>query len=236
MKNKILFLFVLCFSWSSFSFAQEVQREKHYKPFESSGVLFTLPISFYKQKYTLSCEITSLKMALEYKGVSVEEDELIKHLVWEEQKEPEFDTKKNRWVWGDPNKGFVGDIDGKMPITGYGVYEKPTHSIAEKYREAEIIEDANLVKVFKEIFKSNPVIVWGSLKEGTPLTWYDKDGNKIKAIEGEHARVLIGVKGQSSYIPTHVVLMDPIHGKIEMTIKDFIRDWGHLDNKALVIR
>ena len=47
-----------------------------------------LTVPFFKQKYSLSCEIASLRMALAYKWVYVEEDELIEDLVFATKNPP----------------------------------------------------------------------------------------------------------------------------------------------------
>jgi len=51
----------------------------------------------------------------------VSEEELVRKLA--------FDTKDPMspdGIWGDPEKGFVGDINGPIFYrTGFGVYEKP---------------------------------------------------------------------------------------------------------------
>ncbi len=86
--------------------------------------LTVLSVPLYYQKYSLSCEIASLRMALAYKGVLLPEDTLIADLEFDTKNPPTRDQKTNRKIWGDPNKGFVGIINGKMPLTGYGVYSR----------------------------------------------------------------------------------------------------------------
>ena len=62
-----------------------------------------LPIRFHRQEHSLSCEVATLKMALQAHGVEVPESELVKNLAYDP-------TPKRNGVWGDPHKGFVGDI------------------------------------------------------------------------------------------------------------------------------
>ncbi len=88
-------------------------------------------VAFHRQEHALSCEIASLKMALSYYGVDVSETQLISELP--------VDTPGPRQpgnIWGDPEKGFVGNIDGTMPNSGYGVYEKPIASVAANRSKA----------------------------------------------------------------------------------------------------
>ncbi len=193
-----------------------------------------LTVPLYKQKYSLSCEIASLRMALAYKWVYVEEDELIKDLIFVTKNPPTKDMQTGQTVWGDPNLGFVGAINGKMPVTGYGVYEKPILDLALKYRKAEILFPATLETLVYEISRANPVVVWGSLTDGKDISWTDYNGNKIKAVAGEHARVAIGFRGPKEN-PTHIVLIDPVYGEIDMATEKFLKDWDLLENKGVVV-
>ncbi|MFH1575890.1 MAG: Ig-like domain-containing protein, partial [Candidatus Nealsonbacteria bacterium] len=70
------------------------------------------------QKYSLSCEVASLKMALSAKGINVSEDQIMTKIGYDP-------TPHENGVWGDPNVAFVGDIDGKICDTGYGVHWGP---------------------------------------------------------------------------------------------------------------
>ena len=69
-----------------------------------------LAVPYHRQEYTLSCEIASLMMALNYKGVKITEKELIEQL-------PISDPgpRHQNNIWGDPDSGFVGNINGAMP-------------------------------------------------------------------------------------------------------------------------
>ena len=71
-----------------------------------------LAVAYHRQEHGLSCEVASLLMALNYKGIEVTENELIRQLP---VSDPGPRQKDN--TWGDPNLGFVGNIDGIMPNT-----------------------------------------------------------------------------------------------------------------------
>jgi len=188
-----------------------------------------LAVPFHKQEHALSCEIATLKMALNYYGVGVAEEDLLKDLP--------FDTKQPRSkenIWGDPDKGFVGNIDGKIPNTGYGVYEKPIVELAEKYRRARILQDPSLSDVLEEVAKKRPVIVWGAIGSSKDISWRTKDGRFIKAVSGEHTRLIIGFSGTVSN-PKNIILLDPIYGKRVVSKNSFLSDWSLLDNKAVVV-
>jgi uncharacterized protein YvpB len=189
-----------------------------------------LAVPYHHQERTLSCEVAALKMALNYRGIEVTENELIEQL-------PIADPGPRRAgnIWGDPNVGFVGNIDGTMPNIGYGVYEQPIYDLASKYRNAKIITDATLKDLIAELTDGNPIVVWG-VKLGTnkDISWKTPEGKQIDAYLDEHARTLIGYTGTSAD-PKLMILLDPVYGEIRLSIEKFIKDWAVLDNKAVVV-
>ncbi|MFA6919161.1 MAG: C39 family peptidase [Patescibacteria group bacterium] len=188
-----------------------------------------LAVSYHHQEHTLSCEVASLLMALNYKGVQITESELIRQL-------PVSDSgarSKNN-TWGDPNLGFVGNINGTMPNTGYGVYEQPIYDLAIKYRPAKIITNVTLSDLITELTNNNPIVVWGVVGAGKDISWKTPEGKIIKAKLDEHARTLIGFTGQSNN-PQLMILLDPIYGEIRLSVTDFLKNWGMLDKRAVVI-
>jgi len=188
-----------------------------------------LAVPYHHQEHTLSCEIASLLMALNYQGVKITESDLIKDL-------PVSDPGPRQAgnIWGDPNLGFVGNIDGNMPNTGYGVYEQPIYDLAIKYRSAKILTNAPLADLITELYKGNPIVVWGVVGKGRDISWKTAEGKVIVAKFDEHARTLIGYTGQSDK-PQLMIFFDPIYGEVRMKVNDFMANWGKLDNRAVVI-
>lgn len=188
-----------------------------------------LHVPYHRQEHSLSCEIAALKMALNFYGVDISESDLLKDLPFVIHQPRGKDN-----IWGDPNQGFVGDIDGTQPNTGYGVYEKPLAELAGKYRDAQALSGAELEDVLSEVAQNHPVIVWGSLSSGKDISWTTHDGKTIKAIQGEHTRVIIGFKG-TTLQPKSIILLDPIYGTISMSKEKFLKDWRLLENKAVIV-
>src|SRR5204862_750243 len=77
-----------------------------------------LNLKFHKQEHSLSCEAATLKMVLDFYGMNVSESDII-------SKMPADPTPRSNDAWGEPNIGFVGNIDGKMMVDGYGIYWGP---------------------------------------------------------------------------------------------------------------
>jgi uncharacterized protein YvpB len=188
-----------------------------------------LSVPYHHQEHKLSCEVASLLMALEYRNVKVTESELIRQLPFSD---PGPRSASN--IWGDPNLGFVGNIDGQMPNTGYGVYEQPIYDLAVKYRPAKIATSSSLDELVTELANGNPIVVWGVVGTGRDISWKTAAGKTISAKLDEHARTLIGYTGTSKN-PQQLILLDPIYGELRMNVKDFLANWGKLDNRAVVI-
>ena len=187
-------------------------------------------IPFYPQEHALTCEAAALRMALNYYGTGVTEEELLDKL--------RFDTKGPKtpdYIWGDPDKGFVGDIDGSIfKGTGFGVYDEPIRDLALEYRPSMIMEKADLSEVLKEVKNGHPVIVWGLLSRRRPILWRTVEGKVIVAHPGEHARVITGFYGDVLN-PSKIILMDPIYGKIRMSKEKFLSDWSVMENRTVAV-
>jgi uncharacterized protein YvpB len=235
----LLLLFILFVCWIVFELTlddpkgeENVIKEVYYQ-----AVRVIIPIKpaiklavvYHHQEHNLSCEVAALLMALNYKGANVTESELIGQLP---VSDPAPRSKDN--IWGDPNLGFVGNIDGSMPNTGYGVYEKPIYDLAVKYRPAKIITNATIDDLLTELTNHNPVVVWGVVGNGKDISWKTSAGQIVNAKLDEHARTLIGFTGQSDN-PQLMILLDPIYGEIRLSIADFLKNWGVLDKRAVVI-
>lgn len=188
-----------------------------------------LAVPYHHQQHNLSCEAASLLMALQYRGVNVTENELIAQL-------PTSDPgpRNSGNIWGDPELGFVGNINGSMPNTGYGVYEQPIYNLALKYRPAKIIASGTVADLATELSNGNPVVIWGVIGKGRDISWQTSAGLAIKAQMNEHARTLIGFTGTSDN-PQLMILLDPIFGEIRMNIADFLANWAKMNNRAVVI-
>ncbi len=106
------------------------------------------------QDHPLSCEAASLKMALSGKGVFVSENEIMEKIGYDLTP-----CKDN--IWTDPYQIYVGDINGKVCRTGYGVYWGPIAKAAQNFRLAEDFSNWKIEDLTREIKLGNPVIVWG---------------------------------------------------------------------------
>ncbi len=186
-----------------------------------------LNVSFHRQEHNLSCEIATLVMALSFRGVNVSEAAIIEAIGVDP-------TPKSDGVWGNPHVAFVGDIDGRQPSTGYGVYWQPIATAAQAYREASWFTGWNLSHLTAEIKKGNPVIVWGTAGSGTRIDWKTPEGGNVVAVNGEHTRLVIGFIGSADN-PTKIITLDPLSGEKYFTKSSFLWNWGLLGNSGVVV-
>lgn len=186
-----------------------------------------LDVPFHRQEHSLSCEIASLRSALLYRGVDIRESDLIALL-------PFDPTPKRLGLWGDPHKGFVGDIDGKMFKTGYGVYWEPITDVANNFRRSEYFIGWGTVRLAQELEKGNPVIVWNYLGKGDLGVWRTPEGKVIVGINGEHSRVAMGYAGLKED-PAGFYLMDPTYGKIYEPIDEFRKKWALFGYSGVIV-
>lgn len=185
---------------------------------------------FYWQEHKLSCEAASLRMALASKGVYVSEEEIMEKIGYDP-------TRRQGVIWGDPYNAFVGDIDGKIGVTGYGVYWDPVAKAANNWAEAEAFSNWNLDGLIKELLAGNPAVIWGKLpvETTTDISWITPEGKFIKAIKEDHVRVAIGFIG-SPENPSKIIINDPLSGKLFWDTSYFLENWSVFENSAVVVR
>ncbi len=197
------------------------------KPLKSWDVNLDVPLI--KQEKNLSCEAASLRMALSYKGINISEEELINRIGFDR-------IPKIGDTWGDPQYGFVGNINGRQMVNGYGVYWKPIYNVASELRPVYFFENYNLIKLLEEVSDDNPVIIWGSATNNyMPTYWRTVFGRLIYAVHGEHTRVVKGFQGHI-FNPTHIIVNDPIYGEQYWTTRDFLENWKYFNNSGVVVK
>ncbi|HEY9731616.1 MAG TPA: C39 family peptidase [Drouetiella sp.] len=189
-----------------------------------------LPVPYAHQEHSLSCEVACLKMALNYQGAHVSEHDLIKLLPFDATGQ-----KDEGRTWGDPNTGFVGDIDGQMGVTGYGVYWEPIAAVGRHWRKTEILEGGTEKDIAANLAANRPVIVWGySGESGKPIEWKTPLGKKVSAVRGEHARVVTGFAGDPQN-PEVFLISDPYFGELLWSKDELEKNWHSLGDHGVVV-
>ena len=113
-----------------------------------------LPVKYHKQERELSCETAALTMVLDFFGLAVTEQEVIRKM-------PVDSTPRHDGIWGDPDLGFVGDIDGVMGKTGYGIHWNALARVASNWKKTVVLEKGSLSELISNLDQRRPVITWG---------------------------------------------------------------------------
>ncbi len=195
--------------------------------FTTQSATTKLAVPAYLQKYTLSCEIASLRMALNFRGANVSEDDII-------PKVGQDPTAHRGQIWGNPNQAFVGNIKGTQMKDGYGVHWAPIAKAAKNWRNAQDFEGWTIEQLTAEILKGNPVIIWIYSHYGTPTSWTTPDGISIYAVRDEHAVVVVGFVGPANN-PTQLIINDPLVGQVYWSRSSFDKKWDIFKRSGVVI-
>jgi len=216
-----------------------INNENHIKGIDANLHTYQnifLDVPFYRQEKSLSCEISTLRMALNYYNFGLEEYTLEEQLPFVDPFY--FDHTNN--IWGDPQKGFVGSITASQSRkTGYGVLWKPIAKMAQTYMpNSYYFENGTLDLIVKELYDRHPIIVWSvyGLKGVTrDISWNTPEGEYIKAYNGEHTFVIIGFTGSLAN-PEHFIVVNPLSQVKKVSVKDFTDRWGLFNYSGVVVK
>ncbi|MCM3402911.1 MULTISPECIES: C39 family peptidase [Cytobacillus] len=192
-----------------------------------------LDVSVIKQFPELprGCEVTSLAMLLQYKGVKTNKITLAQKI-----KKNSVPLKKEggKIFWGDPNEGFVGDMYSyKNP--GLGVYHKPIRELAEEYLPDQIVDLTGKDFVELQTYLSLGIPIWiitntsyNELPDSSFVKWFTPNG-EIKITYKEHSVLITGYDENSIYFN------DPIDGMKNKSISkgEFLAAWKQMGSQAV---
>jgi uncharacterized protein YvpB len=217
-------------SFSTFSSTTTKELKPEIKIEEPVVNRFVLPIPLYYQQHSLSCEIAALRMALAGVGVKINESDIIEIM-------PINPAPRIGNIWGDPDKEFVGSIDGAQNTTGYGVHWPVIRDLAQAWRpESEGQSGATYADIVRELKAGHPVIYWGVAKSNMTFDpWQTLEGKTIKAWTGEHVRTIIGYEGDDDN-PSYLIINDPTAGRLKLSRRSFLIDWARFDNSLVIVR
>lgn len=208
-------------------------------------------VPYFRQEHLLSCEMAALRMAAAYLGEPVSEEALLKMLAFDET--PLRIRKNGTLVWGDPRKGFVGNLDGwqmyyggwrehpphrrNVRWWGYGVYVQPVADVATKIGLAASCID-ELDDIYWHLDRHQPVIAIvpaGGKTETVTWGWYTEQGGSVPVMNREHAVVL-----NPGYDERRICVSDPGLDRdeqiFEYTHRDFARAFSVLSMAVAVGR
>lgn len=188
----------------------------------------SLGVPLYKQQYSYSCNITAASMILAYKGINKTQSSIYNDPAFPKQNVPHANG-----VWGDPDIGYVGDLDGP---DGYGVHWGPiSNYLAGKGVSNRVQRGMSVSQLAKEIEQGRPAIVWvWNGINGSPISWTTPGGRTISGVKGMHSWVVVGYVGTSDN-PTSIIINDPWGSRRTLTVSQFNYQWSFYGNTAIII-
>lgn len=195
--------------------------------FTTQDAVVKLAVPAYLQQHALSCELAALKMALAYKGINVSEETLLSEVGVD-------NTPHQENIWGNPYSAFVGNVDGKQMVDGYGVYWGPIARVARNYKDAQEFEGWSINQLTDAILAGNPVVIWVYAGSGIPTSWNTPSGQNIKAFRDEHAVIAVGFVGKADN-PTQLIINDPLIGQVYWSRSIFDKKWESFGESGVVI-
>jgi uncharacterized protein YvpB len=205
---------------------QDSNRAYSYN-FTTLSQTVTLSVPLYSQSYRFSCNLTAASMVLAYKGVSRSQATIYSQI-------PKDSTPKANGVWGDPDAGYVGQLDGP---TGYGIHWGPiSNYINSQGVSARVQRGMSASALAKEIEQGHPAIVWvwNTISGPTWETWTTPGGKQVKGLIGMHSYVVIGYVGSSDN-PSSIIVNDPWGNRRTLTTSRFNYLWSFYGNTAVIV-
>ncbi|PEA54679.1 hypothetical protein CON64_11885 [Bacillus pseudomycoides] len=198
--------------------------------FEMKDKVMIENVPFIKQLPELErgCEVTSLAMLLQYKGIKVDKMTLANEIA-----RVPFEANGVR---GNPHEGFVGNIYTKSE-SGYGVYHQPIFQLAQKYvpDKAVDLSGRDVKDLYKVLSAGSPVWIIANttfkpLDEGNFEKWNTNAG-ELMVTYYEHSAVIIGYDQNSVYVN------DPLADNPRKSIPrdQFEKAWEQMGKQAITV-
>lgn len=181
-----------------------------------------LSVPYYKQQHAGTCAIASARMLLAFKGVVTDEMTILNKVGYSPRA---ADKSTDPPTWDDPQKMYVGDIDGKMSDwTAAGPDAPPVaKAIKSLGVSATDVTGISTGWVASKVHAGSPVIVFGVLGDTGFVTWKTPTGGTARMNASSHARIVTGVKGEPSN-PVGFWVSDPYKGQFYWTASQLAHD------------
>lgn len=205
----------------------------NYENIKPSCIISKVPLIMQYPELKRGCEVTSLAMLLNYKGINVTKLELAQKV----KKDTTLFREENGVIYyGNPQNGFVGDIYDSSN-KGLGVYHKPIFELLSDYagNKAVDLTGCAFEDLYYFINKGSPIWIiintkYRQLSENEFEYWNTSEGT-IKITYSEHSVLVTG------YDDKYIYINDPI-GKTPNLKKEkdnFIKAWEQMGRQAVTI-
>ncbi|MGR3776902.1 C39 family peptidase [Bacillus paramycoides] len=233
-KLKYIFIFGIIFAAVFFIEKDKIMKKANelrldlFSEVKESAMIEGVPFIKQLPELPRGCEVTSLAMLLQHKGVQVDKMQLASEIY-----RVPFEQDGLR---GNPYEGFVGNIYTKSE-QGYGVYHQPIFTLAEKYVPEKVINltGREVQDLYKVISSGSPVWVIANttfkpLSEDSFETWNTSSG-EVKITYYEHSVVVIG------YDQNFVYMNDPLANNPRKAVPraEFEKSWEQMGKQAITI-
>jgi uncharacterized protein YvpB len=199
------------------------------KPAKPISAMVDAPVIKQTPELPAGCEVTSLAMLLQYKGINKSKLELASEMP-KDTTPVVFNNDGNIHYWGNPNIGFVGDVTRKA--MGFGIYHAGLFPLLKQYIASALDLTEKPFNTYEEqIATGIPVIVWTTIDYAVPANWlvWDTSLGPIKTSFSEHAVLLVGYDDSSYYV--NDPLSDVKNAKINK--EQFIKSWEAMGKQGL---
>lgn len=175
-----------------------------------------------RQAYRNNCETAALSMAL--RGAH---SQRALQVALPQARPLDPDYRSGGMVWGDPNAGFVGRVEGG----GFGVFEEPLARLGARYDPGTTVVRASTFDgVLDQVRAGRPVVAWTGLGASAPWTWTTPAGRAINADRSHHTVVLAGVGLEG------VTVHDPWTGAASVVSRASLAEgWERLGRRAVAM-
>ena len=185
-----------------------------------------LPDSFYiwdiwghRQYFGLGCEASATVDWADYFGVTVSE----------------FSFQMRLPLSDNPDKGFVGSVDGpwgQVPPYAYGVHAAPVAQVLREHYGMNAAGEKGLTieDLKREIASGQPVIAWviGNCVGGIPHEYIDEEGDSVTVAAYEHVVILTGYNEETIRYMNNGRFYD-------IPYENFANTWSVLGNMAVFL-
>jgi uncharacterized protein YvpB len=180
------------------------------------------------QHYRNDCEATALSMLLTAAGAPRTQEQVLGELPRDGPADPRI-LPDGTWVWGDPERGFVGRVKGGGTAGGYAVFVGPVLAVARRHVPlAEDLTGHSVSVLIDRLRRHRAVMVWVGLSDGPFQRWVTPRGRQVLGNFGEHSLLLVGYQGGN------FLYNDPLTGTREtVSTADFMTMWRRLGRRAI---
>lgn len=191
--------------------------------------LFQAPLILQYPELPRGCEITTLAMLLQYKGVDVGKMDLLPHMP-RDSTPIEWNADGTIAYWGNPHTGFVGDIT--LHSIGFGIYHTALYGLLKQYVPSAIdMTGMDFEDILMSVARDIPVMVWVAASYQEPDTWveWDSPDGLVHTTFLEHTVLIVG------YDEHYIYVNDPLHQTAgrKADRASFVASWKSLGEQAL---